>query len=873
MDFRIELGAPKRQITCKFQWLALLFGSMDIAATDIDFLAKNATSNSVVLFLGAGFSSDAKNRLDRQIPVGSAFAKSLWEFLKYPGDYDNTALATMYEAALTRKHSELQRLLDETFLCTSIPSWYQSIAKLFWTRIYTTNVDNVVEEVYKLPNTAQRMVVIDGIRDDYRERNQFLEDIQCVKLNGVLTDKPTSITFSTSQYAARLADAEPWYDQFVRDYSTKCTVFIGTKLDEPLFWQAVAARGKRFSGGEPRPKSFIIAPSFSPAQVETLKDFHVIAITGTAKEFFDTLISRIGTLPTLEDVVLKANPGLDALIRVHGARLSARNRGHIEAYYRCFRPVKSAEKKADYRSYFLLGTEPRWEDIGNDFDAPREFTSTLVADVQSMLKVNEVSLIAITGSAGSGKSTVLMRAATSLVAAGNLVFYTNSEELPALHDFEGALELLPRRSVITFDSASLAAGILPDYLAAAKRCPTKHIFIIAARTNTLAERLPVYKNYVTVKEYQVPDLTLSDIDSIIDTLERKHLLGRLANMPRNQQREVFLSYAHNQILVAMRRATLGPGFDDIIKSEFLTAEPLEAKFLYLCASLVTDAQFTITKQQMIACVDLKPADTLGIIRDNLRGVLIPTASNSDRYAARHRVIAGLILSKVAPRGMLKDAYVRFLKALSHDLPFGERANSAAFRLFRRIINHAHIYERFAEHLSEARGIYAAVAPYFSRDYHFWLQFGSLELEYGELASAANYIEQAYKYAPNDNIVITTRAQLIYKQSLEVTVIEQAREMRNEAKKTLLEQMSVRAQDNYPFHIYCTQELAWIHRWVVGTKEKIEELEMLRSFGQECVKTHANSIRLKQAVALINSAYLDLAKPGLGGGAGFNPIFG
>jgi tetratricopeptide (TPR) repeat protein len=195
---------------------------------------------------------------------------------------------------------------------------------------------------------------------------------------------------------------------------------------------------------------------------------------------------------------------------------------------------------------------------------------------------------------------------------------------------------------------------------------------------------------------------------------------------------------------------------------------------------------------------------------------------------------------------------------------------AIFRLFRRLINHRNIFERFSQHLAEARNIYMTVAPYFSRDYHFWLQFGSLELEYGELAQAANYIEQAHKYSPTDNIVLTTRAHLMYKQSLEVTLYEEAVLMREEARKTLLEQMQIRAQDNYPFHIYCTQELAWINRWIPNRNEMIKELEQLRTFAQECVTTHPTSTRLKQVASQIYSAYLDLAKPNTARNQPFNP---
>ena len=843
---------------------------VDITPTDRDFLLKSITSNSAVLFLGAGFSTGATNKLGNTIPLGNEFANILWDFLGYPGDYDRTALPTIFQAALKKKHADVQKLLDVNFRCSSIPDWYNLIPQIFWHKIYTTNVDDLIEGIYNKSIASQKLQVVDGIKDDYCDRDQFLEKIQYIKLNGTLTDTPTSITFSVTQFGERLASPEIWYDHFVLDYSTRPTVFIGTQLDEPLFWQAIASRGKRYPGGRLE-KSFLVSPYISPAKKDMLKDFSIVPLESSAKDFFDFIAKNANPLPSLRDVTLKTNPGLDVLLKALGTSISFSRQKNIQQFYSCFRPVRRLPQNPGYRSYFLFGCDPQWEDIFNDYDAPREFTSEIINAVQESLKSNEVSVIAITGSAGSGKSTILKRVAVQLSSTGNLVFFTNSEELPSLHDFENALDLLPGKSVIIFDNVVSVTGILPDYLNAAKRATLKHTFIIAGRANKLIERLPPIKSVIGVKEYPIPDLSLKDIDSIIDVLDRTHTLGQLANTARNQQREIFRGFAHNQILVAMRRATLGHGFDDIIKNEFLTTEPLEAKMLYLCASIATSAEFTISKQQLIGCTGCPPAETLYLIQENLRGILISSPSNPEHYTARHRVIAELIVEQFAPRGMLKEAYIDLLKAISHDLPIGGNTNSAAFRFYRRLINHTTIYNRFSHHLLEARSIYSSITRFFSRDHHFWLQFGSLELEYGELDSAANYIEQAHKYAPTDALILTTRAQLRYKQSLNATLIESAREIREEAREILRGQMSSRPQDNYPYHIYCAQELAWINHWLMINKEKKEALEELRYFAGQAFQAHANSIKLKELVKQIDNAYLDLAKPNSIPGKSFNPV--
>jgi hypothetical protein len=231
---------------------------MDIKPTDRDFLLNSITTNSAVLFLGAGFSVGAKNKNGAPIPLAKDFTKILWEFLNYSTEYDGTNLQTVFESALRRKHSDIQRILDMNFRCSEIPEWYRFLSQIFWHRIYTTNIDDLVEGIFHKSTSGQNLQVFNAVTDDYRERDQFLESVQYIKLNGTLSNTPTSVTFSLTQYGERLVNTEVWYDQFFRDYATRPTVFIGSELDEPMFWQALAARGKRYPKGGRLEKSFLV---------------------------------------------------------------------------------------------------------------------------------------------------------------------------------------------------------------------------------------------------------------------------------------------------------------------------------------------------------------------------------------------------------------------------------------------------------------------------------------------------------------------------------------------------------------------------------------------------------------------------------------
>ena len=68
---------------------------------DENYLVRQIGNNQIVLFLGAGFSRDAKNRLGEDFPTSWGLGEKMWNFLSYVGDYDNTPLAQMYQAFLS----------------------------------------------------------------------------------------------------------------------------------------------------------------------------------------------------------------------------------------------------------------------------------------------------------------------------------------------------------------------------------------------------------------------------------------------------------------------------------------------------------------------------------------------------------------------------------------------------------------------------------------------------------------------------------------------------------------------------------------------------------------------------------------------------
>lgn len=824
---------------------------------DEKYLIRAISQNRVVLFLGAGFSRGVKNKIGSPFPSGTELGAIFWKYMNYDGHYDDTPLPDMYEAVLAsgKKTTDISDLLDMHLLCDDVPDRYKSVTRAFWYRIYTTNVDNVLEHVFR-SCSSPNLKSIAFPNDDLKERDQTLEYIQAVYLHGKLPCKPDEITFSVRQYADRANRMDPMYDQFVREYATHPTVFIGTQLAEPLFWQYIEARRDRPPRiSERRQKSFLICPKISPPKKTQLERFNVVPIERPTDDFFDWLSSI--PLPSRTEVLKVVFPDLYHVVRDENqaANLKRARLAFAELFERV--PLHPA---AHHRSLYLLGASPQWEDLFNDLDAARE-TTTLVQDSlsQALEHGNGTKVFALLGSAGCGKSTILRRIGLNMSRAGKLVFFSNSEELPKPSDSATALDALSERALLLLDNAEVSLPQLPAMLSQFETIQKPPVILLASRTNEFDRRLARLPKSQKVLEFSIPILIREEIEQIIEILDNKNLLGRLQGMSQSERIKEFEERARKQILVAMREATSGKGFDAIIKDEFEKLEPAETKLLYLCVALGTAAGYRLTKEEFVGCSRVSPAEALHLLERNLKDIVLVTGMYKNSLILRHKKIAEAAISGFSNRLLLQQAYIRLLGVLSAQA-VGRHWRTRNFSFYKDIINHVTIFKRFEENINHARTIYDELAGRFKKDPHFWLQYGSLELEAGDLVLAENYIYQAESLDTDNVYIQNAKAHLLLRKGVESTQKSEAVTYRDEG-STILEELILRGDvnDPYCYHIYCNERRNWMRKWEGYDREKqTKELEKIKEILEKGVYNFPRNRRLRELQKSVQEEYLYLA---------------
>lgn len=204
----------------------------------------------MVLFTGAGFSSLARDRQGRRpVPTGEPLADELWQ-LCFPGHArDGSSLADLYAHALATRRRRLAALIDCRLRVDgrTLPRFYETWFALPWRRVYTLNVDDLATVTAARFRLGRRVRALSALRDGVEDTMLRVgrDALDIIHLNGVVDDGPERITFSTVQYAGRLAQRSAFYSQLARDFAEYPVLFVGTKLDESPLWQHLELAGLR----------------------------------------------------------------------------------------------------------------------------------------------------------------------------------------------------------------------------------------------------------------------------------------------------------------------------------------------------------------------------------------------------------------------------------------------------------------------------------------------------------------------------------------------------------------------------------------------------------------------------------------------------
>jgi Mrp family chromosome partitioning ATPase len=799
-----------------------------------------------VLFTGAGFSLGARNVCGQQFPSYEDLKRAIWEICFSGEAFDpSVSLQDLYEHALLRHKTKLTELMVSllTVDADSLPGWYQKVFSMPWARVYTLNVDDLaiaVSRKYSLPRELRTISATD--LQTGPSPAIAAGALEIVHLNGTLSDIPGRVTFSVTQYAERLSRPEPWYVRLAADLLSRSFILIGSRLDEPPLWAHLEFRRGR--GGremrELRPRSYLVTPTLDRARRALLAEFNVEWVPMTAEEFAGSVLQRMESA---------ARAGLEKI----ATQVGSAQAGGVPT----LPEVSTLATDVHQASEFLLGQEPIWADLQMGRAIARESDSALWNGIAEALKKSVKGVIVITGTAGSGKSTSLMRSCLRLIAEGIRVGWVDRTVDLSPRDIRNCMRAENAPTVLAIDDADMYG----PYLASLVREITGHeagpLILIAVRSGKLDRVLnPVVLKDVPSVEFSMPPLADTDIGALIDILDKANRLGILKGKSRSEQERAFRDQAGRQLLIAMIQATSGRRFEEKVLEELVDLED-DGRRMYALVAVASAFRFGLTRDEIIIASGDRSNSALNAL-DRLIARHVLTSAADGSVWTRHRLIAEILLGEFQKAGQLNGVLAGLALVGATKVAPGLPRSARPWRLLRSILNHEFLHRTIG--LEPARNLYGELEQVLSFDFHYWLQRGSLEVEFGDLRLAENFLNQSASLAPDDPFVENERAYLLLRKAIDNPGSPGAPELVEEATKSLEDLMQLNSErcGAYPYHVLGSQGLAWARRGLKSPMEKERYLARIIRRVEEGKKRFPREAELVTLAEDLKKEYLGIA---------------
>ena len=183
-----------------------------------------------ILFLGSGFSRQAKNIRNQHLPTHHALREEFAQMLGVAPDIYN--VQTLADEIASRPDLNLYQTLYELFTVQRLTSEQTALLRLPWRRVYTTNYDDAIEFSY----TQGGVPFHSYTYSDPKPRR--LRDRSIIHLHGAIRwatedNVLRQLVLNEESYARQHFERSPWYEELERDRRfCHAFFFVGYSLND-----------------------------------------------------------------------------------------------------------------------------------------------------------------------------------------------------------------------------------------------------------------------------------------------------------------------------------------------------------------------------------------------------------------------------------------------------------------------------------------------------------------------------------------------------------------------------------------------------------------------------------------------------------------
>lgn len=779
---------------------------------------------NVMLFTGAGFSLGARNGNGIALPTGNQLKeralKQLLDLKESSEDYQQLFKEKLPDiinyCADNVGKVRVQDFLTEQFKDCAVEEYHKTIANFSWSRVYTTNIDDVWE------NASQPGRYIVQNMHRLQSNSKGKEKPHYYKLHGCVRNPDGNYIFSNEEYSQEgaLHDSSP-INSYMLDIQTNDFIFIGfdnNEQDINTYTQLYQWRTKAAPGA----KLFFVNPSPSLIFKSKVDKVHGIIIKQTTEQFAELLAS-----------FAKSN-----------SLSKTTNFSEIRGFNLVNSLMVNFILNEDYKSQLLHGDFPTWKDIYFNWDFRHKIVERIVNQISYVTSSNPNSCVVISlfGKILNGKSVFLKRIGFELIRDDYMVYEIARRDF----DLDYFLDQCSRQSfkkfVLLVDNAPFFYTSIARLIA---NFPSdKHLVVITAgRAYYHRKQEYALKLHPYYFDYYVDPFAESDrvefAKEIDKQLTNKGFLGYLQNKPEEERIKTIIKYGDTCGLLYsltdsfILRSKFVKNFQDDIRNNIdlkrnkdvllalaifqeldLPSFPLEILVLW------KRSHYTHVMNLISDYVRFIDNDSIALRNNFIKSTVFKYSNEFEKIGT-----LSTILKLISPQ---KPAYGRNMWSMMQEKLMGYRTLTKLFRLSEKGVSK----------------LYTIILPSYNSDYNYWIQVGIADQEGHDYKSAHNHLTQAENLNSHSYLVRHAIARNYLLRSISKDESNMAEINYNKGKDLMLRLIDEKEGDQtkaYSIHSYVNYSVKYWRKYDIKPKKReitqmMQLLKTLNANGQNDIKT-------------------------------------
>lgn len=666
-----------------------------------------------ILFTGAGFSYRAENAYpadQNKIPNAREFASLLASECKKNGTYELPIISQYY--LKTKGYEDLIYQLSSRFTVTKTEKFHDTIARIPWRRVYTTNYDNCFEHAALKQSKTWKPVTTSAIPS--AEKNL------CLHINGHITNLTNhslenQIKLTHSSYSADSFSSSKWAQQFRQDINgAKSLIFIGYSLADidisRILYSSPDLKCRTF---------FIVSPHDDEILIEPLSNYGQVLAIGIEE------LSNIIESTTIPNIV------------------PTHTYSWLTEYNQNIEPKEPTGK--DGIDLLTLGVVEQSHVIWSAATStPRCYV--LRSECDEILSEIERGRrwFLIHSDIGNGKTVIKHQLSHYLSRIGYKIFWDTDFDFNRNNDIAQLAKNEGNRLVLFIDESSDRFEVIDGLLRVNK---DNIIVIICVRTTLYELGESKYEEYLP-DDYlpiDVNKLTEKNLDDFVFTMNSLGLWGERANLSDSEKKSFISTDCTKNIskviLTIFEGSEVGKR---IVKAseQHINSREIHSSLIILSFLLIRIGH----SPRLSLLSELLDTDVFRITKsDKFKEAGEFIRFNGSEVKARSSVVSSYLLKKSLKPEILiyhLEKIVRRLAAMSR--------NTTLHHVFTELLRFP-----FIESIIESPKKKELILDYFNslmdigfcqRSSLFWLHYAMARLSFGEFKESTYYFEQARSLA-------------------------------------------------------------------------------------------------------------------------------